>query len=168
MSTENLNHEEAIQKLKNMVDAIDICMLSTFKEQKEYPHSVPMSRQEVDDQGNICFLFSSESETYKHLQQNKKVSLTFANVKDYHFLSINANAEISQDKTKIDEYWNQFIEAWFEKGKEDPTIRILKVVPNEAYYWDNKTNKLMTLLKVATSAITGKKMDIGREGNLNV
>ncbi|MEG1265097.1 MAG: pyridoxamine 5'-phosphate oxidase family protein [Myroides sp.] len=168
MSTENLNNTEAIEKLKKMVDSIDIGMLSTFTKGTNYPHSIPMSRQEVDYQGNIWFLFSAESDTYQHLQQNKEVSLTFADVKSYEFLSINGTGEVSRDAARIDKYWNDMIAAWFEKGKEDPNIRILKIIPAEAHYWDNKTNKLITFFKVAASAVTGSKMDIGREGNLNI
>lgn len=168
MSTENLHNNEAIKKLKDLVDGIDIGMLSTFESNSDYPHTIPMSRQEVDDEGNIWFLFSAESDTHQHLLKNNKVSLAYAHVGNYQFLSINGVAEVSQDKHRIDKYWNSFNEAWFEKGKEDPNIRILKVIPNEAHYWDNKTNKLMTLLKVATSAVTGQKSDIGREGNLNL
>lgn len=168
MSTENLNNTEAIEKLKKMVDSIDIGMLSTFTKGTNYPHSIPMSRQEVDDQGNIWFLFSAESDTYKHLQQNKEVSLTFGDIKSYEFLSINGTGEVSRDAARIDKYWNDMIAAWFEKGKEDPNIRILKITPAEAHYWDNKTNKLITFFKVAASAVTGSKMDIGREGDLNI
>lgn len=168
MSTENLNNTEAIEKLKKMVDSIDIGMLSTFTKGTNYPHSIPMSRQEVDYQGNIWFLFSAESDTYQHLQQNKEVSLTFADVKSYEFLSINGIGEVLRDAARIDKYWNDMIAAWFEKGKEDPNIRILKITPAEAHYWDNKTNKLITFFKVAASAVTGSKMDIGREGDLNI
>lgn len=123
-----------------------------------------MSRQEVDDEGNIWFLFSAESETFHHLQENRSVSLTYAHVNNYQFLSINGIAEISQEKARIDKYWNSVLEAWFEKGKEDPSIRILKVIPKEAHYWDTKNNKLVTFFKVATSALTGVRSDIGREG----
>ena len=168
MSTENLNNTKAVEKLQKMVDSIDIGMLSTFTKESNYPHSIPMSRQEVDDQGNIWFLFSAESETHKHLQQNKEVSITFSNVKSYEFLSINGTAEVSQDAARIDKYWNDMIAAWFEKGKEDPNIRILKIIPTEAHYWDNKTNKLVTFFKVAASALTGNKMDIGKQGDLNI
>lgn len=168
MSTENLNNTEAIEKLQKMVDSIDIGMLSTFPKGTNYPHSIPMSRQEVDDHGNIWFLFSAESDTHQHLQQNKEVSITFADVSSYEFLSINGIGEVSQDAARIDKYWNDMIAAWFEKGKEDPNIRILKITPAEAHYWDNKTNKLVTFFKVAASAVTGSKMDIGRQGDLNI
>lgn len=168
MSTENLHDREAVDKIKEMVNKIDIGMMCSFDPGSDYPHAVPMSRQEVDEEGNIWFLFSSESETHRNLRKNNKISLLYAHVGDYNFLSINGTGEILQDQARIDRYWNKMIEAWFEKGKQDPRIRVLKVTPAEAHYWDNKSNKLVTLLKVAASAISGQQMDIGREGRLNL
>ncbi|TDS17638.1 pyridoxamine 5'-phosphate oxidase family protein [Sphingobacterium paludis] len=167
MSTENLYNAEAIDKLKELVNAIDIGMLSTYPTDSGYVHAVPMSRQEVDDEGNIWFLFSSESETFSHLRADNKVSLLYSDVSDYKFLSINGSSEISEDQSRIDKYWNKMVEGWFDKGKEDPRIRVLKVIPSEAHYWDTKSNKLVTFLKVAAGAITGQKTDSGREGNLD-
>lgn len=168
MSTENLQNQEAIEKLKEMADRIDIGILCSFISGNGYPHAVPMSRQEVDGEGNIWFLFSSASETHQNILNDSKVSLFYSDVSNYHFLSINGVAEISQDQARIDKYWNKMVEAWFEKGREDVHIRVLKVTPGEAHYWDNKSNKLMTFLKVATSAVTGQKLDIGREGKLDL
>ncbi|MBN8784414.1 MAG: hypothetical protein ABS85_12320 [Sphingobacteriales bacterium SCN 48-20] len=168
MSTENLHNDEAREKLKDLVDKIDVGILCTYPTDQPYVHAVPMSRQEVDEEGNIWYLFSSESDTFKHLQENNKVSILFSQVSDYSFLSLNGVATVSQDKARIEKYWNKFVEAWFEKGKEDPRIRVMKVQVDDAHYWDNKTSKLVTLLKVAASAVTGKKLDIGREGELNV
>ena len=168
MSTENLHNQEAIDKLTDLVNKIDIGMLCTYATGQQYIHSVPMSRQEVDEQGNIWYLFSSDSLTYDNLQNDKRVSILFSQPSDYNFLNVHGTAEIYQDKARIDKYWNKFMEAWFEKGKDDPHIRVLKVNVKDANYWDNKTNKLFTFFKVAASAITGTKMDIGREGNLDL
>ncbi len=168
MSTENLHDQAAIEKLKELVDKIDIGMLCSGIAESDYVHAVPMSRQEVDEHGNIWFLFSAESETYKNLQNNNKLSLLYSDISNYNFLSINGTAEINRDQSRIEKYWNKMIEAWFEKGKEDPNIRVLKVTPAEGHYWDNKNNKLVTFLKVAASAISGQKMDIGRKGDLNL
>lgn len=168
MSTENLNNQEAVAKLQSLVDKIDIGMLSTFSKDDEYPHTIPMSRQEVDDEGNIWFMLSADSNTAKHLAEDHRVSIAFAHVGDYNFLSINGRGTLSRDQERIDKYWNQFVAAWFEKGKEDPDIRILKVTPCDAHYWDNKSNKLVTFLSIAYTAVTGNQTDMGREGSLNV
>ncbi len=168
MSTENLHHQEAIEKLKEMVDKIDIGMLCTPVAGDGHVHAVPMSRQEVDEAGNIWFLFSAESETHRNLLQNDKLSLLYADAGNYNFLSINGTGEISRDSDRIKKYWNKMVEAWFEKGIDDPRVRVLKVIPSEAHYWDNKTNKLVTFFKVVVSAASGGKLDIGREGDLNL
>lgn len=168
MSTENLDNREAIAKLKTLVDKIDIGMMCSNTSEVAKLHAVPMSRQEVDDEGNLWFLFSSESETYKNLQKSNQVSVLYSDISNYNFLSINGIGEISQDQSRIEKYWNKMIEGWFEKGKEDPRIRVLKVIPSEGHYWDNKSNKLITFLKVAASAVSGQKLDIGREGDLNI
>lgn len=167
MSTEHLHEAEAIEKLQSMVEKIGIAMLSTFEDSKRFPHSVPMSCQEVDTEGNLWFVFSVESETYKHIMKSPKASLTFASVNDKEFLSINTNAQILSIPTRIDMYWNPTFEAWFD-GKDDPNIRLLKLTPEEAHYWDSGKNKLVTFLKMATSAITGIKTDVGKEGDLNI
>ncbi|WP_187444104.1 pyridoxamine 5'-phosphate oxidase family protein [Sphingobacterium phlebotomi] len=53
MSTENLYNQEAIEKLKKIIDQTDIGILTTYPRDSDYIHAVPMSRQEVDEEGNI-------------------------------------------------------------------------------------------------------------------
>ena len=168
MSKKDLYNKEAVEKLRKIIDQVDIGMLGTYPTMSDYIHAVPMSRQEVDEDGSIWFLFSSESDTYKHLQDTNRVSLLYADVSNYSFLSINGTVEISKDQERIDKYWNKMMEGWFDRGKEDPHIRILKVVPKEAHYWDTKSNKLVTLFKVAARAITGSDIETGEQGDLNI
>ena len=168
MSTENLQNKEAIEKLQELVNKIDVGMICTYPKDNDYVHAVPMSRQEVDEEGNIWYLFSSESDTFKNLQASNKVSVLFSQPSDYNFLNINGTATISEDRERIDKYWNKFVEGWFEKGKEDSRIRILKITVEDAHYWDTKSNKLLTFFKVVASGISGSKLDVGREGSLDI
>ena len=168
MSTENLKNREAIEKLKTLVDKIDIGMVITRGSAKDDLHIVPMSRQEVDEQGNIWLLFSAESETHSNLIANPHVDIAYSHVGDYTFLSVCGRAIISRDQERIDKYWNKMMEGWFEKGKEDPNIRLLMVDVEDAHYWDNKSNKFVSFLKVAANAITGSDLDVGREGELKL
>ncbi len=168
MSTENLSNQEAIDKLKDLAMKTDIGMLCTHIPGKKHVHAVPMSTQEVDENGHIWFIFSSESESFKHLQEDSEICLLYSDPGNYNFLSIHADTVVSQNRDKIEKYWNPMVEGWFEKGKEDPKIRILEVKPHEAHYWDTKSNKLVTFFKVAMSGITGSKLDVGREGDLKI
>lgn len=58
--------------------------------------------------------------------------------------------------------------VWFEKGKNDPMITLIKVDPTQGYYWDTKHGKAVAFLKIAVSLLTGNTMDDSVEGKLNV
>ncbi|QBR13210.1 pyridoxamine 5'-phosphate oxidase family protein [Sphingobacterium sp. CZ-2] len=168
MAIRNKNNEEAIKKLKTIVDDIDVGTVCSFPSGSNYPHGVPMSRQEVDESGNIYYLCSAESETFQNLEKDNRVSLFYADPKNYTFLSINGKASMSRDQERIDKYWNKMMEGWFQKGKEDPNIRVLKVSPEDAHYWDTGSSKIVTLFEMLKNAITGEKNDLGKEGDLNL
>ncbi|HLV23155.1 MAG TPA: pyridoxamine 5'-phosphate oxidase family protein [Moheibacter sp.] len=168
MSQDNLNHQESVEKLRQMATKIDIAMLCTQGVGTSHLHAVPMSTQEVDEEGNIWFLLSDQSESFKHLQRDSMVNLLYSDPSNYSFISIYASTEISRDKARIEKYWNVAMEGFFENGKEDAAVCLLKVKPMEAHYWDTETNKFITFFKAVVAGITGKDADMGREGDLNI
>lgn len=89
---------------------------------------------------------------------------------DAEYLSIYGKAEIYTDKSVIDEKWSVFAKPWFKEGKDDPDVSVIKVVPEESYYWDTKAGKLVSMLHFATAVISGKESDNsdGIEGSLKV
>ncbi len=164
---ENLSFKEAIGKIKELVSAADICMFTTALTQ--LPLSArPMSTQQTDDEGNLWFFSEKESDKNEHIQVDNRVQLFYANKSSSEFLSIYGTAEISTDKQKIEQLWTPIVKTWFPEGKDDPSLTIIKVVPQDAYYWDTKNNKLVSLIKIMASMVTGKIMDDGVEGKLSV
>jgi len=83
-------------------------------------------------------------------------------------LSINGRASLSRDQERIDRYWNKMMEGWFEKGKDDPNIRLLRVSPEEAHYWDSNSNVIVNIFQMLKAAVTGNTEDIGEEGDLKL
>ena len=168
MAEKNISNKEALEKLRSIVDQIDIGTLCSFNKESDYPHGVPMSRQEVDDDGSIWYICSAESETFRNIENDPKISLFYADAKNYTFLSINGTGRLSRDQARIDRYWNKMMVGWFEKGKEDPNIRLLQVTPVEAHYWDSNSNMIINLFQMLKATITGNTDDIGKEGDLNL
>lgn len=168
MGTENLSGQKAIEKLQTLVKKIDVAMLCTQTEAPSNIHAVPMSTQEVDDEGNIWFVFSAESTTYQHLQSNKHVTLLYSDPAHYSFLSVDGSAVISRDQSRIDKYWNKMMESWFGGDKTDPRIRLLCISVTEAHYWDTDANKFVTFFKALLNAVTDGKTDVGRTGDLKI
>lgn len=42
---------------------------------------------------------------------------------------------LDNDRATIDRLWNRFVAAWFEGGKEDPRLALLRFDPHEAEIW---------------------------------
>jgi general stress protein 26 len=165
-NVKDLHQKEAIEKLKEIVEAANTCLFTTKLEQVPL-QTRPMSTQEVDNEG--CLWFFSDEESHKNMEinQDDRVQLFYANPKGYEFLSIYGEAEILTDRAKIEELWSPMVKTWFQEGKDDPNLSIIKVTPLDAYYWDTKHNKMVSLLKIAASLVSGKTMDDGVEGKLS-
>ena len=164
-TTQDLQDIEAIKKIQELVEAANICLFATALERA--PLSVrPMSTSKVDNEGCIWFFSKKDSEKNEHIQEDDQVQLLYSNNSSSEYLSLYGHAEIVRDRNKIEELWTPLAKAWFTEGKEDPSITLLKVTPKEGHYWDTKNGKVISLLKIAVSAITGKTSDNGVEGKV--
>ena len=56
----------------------------------------------------------------------------------------------------------------FTKGKNDPRITVIKVIPEDGYYWDTKHSQAVALVKMVIGTATGKTLDDSIEGNIKV
>lgn len=164
---EHLDGKEAIEKMQALVNDANICMFTTLL--TELPLDArPMATQKVDNGGNLWFLSGASSHKNQHIQRDARVQLFYSHKTGAEFLSVYGEATIYKDRQKIEEIWNNIAKAWFKGGKDDPDLTVIKVKPQYAYYWDTKSNKVISLIKIATSAITGATMDEGVQGELNV
>jgi len=163
----NLISAEAIDKIKKIAMDADIALFTTNL--SKLPLATrPMGTLDVDDEGNLWFLSKNDSDKNHDISHDNQVQIFYSNKGSAEYLSIYGRAQILTDRTKIEEYWTPLAKAWFKEGKDDPTITLLKVTPEDAYYWDTKENKLITLVKIAFSAVTGSNVDGGIEGKIKV
>ncbi len=168
MSTENLHNAEAVKKLKELSESARICMFCT--ELTKLPNNArPMSIQECDEQGNLWFLSSAESNKNVEIGEDNRVQLYFMNDESSEYLSILGKAFIYTDRNTIEEQWSSLANAWFD-GKDDPNVTVIRVTPDETYYWDTKAGKFVTMVSFLAAAVTGKETDNsdGVEGTLKV
>jgi len=164
---QNLANKDAIDKLKELATTADICMFTTSL--NELPlSSRPMSTGGVDEEGNIWFLSRKSSTKNKQIAADERVQLFYASKGNSEYMSVFGIASVSYDRQKAEEIWSTIAKAWFTEGLDDPELSVIKVVPQDVYYWDTKHNKLVALLKIAAAVVTGHTMDDGVEGELRV
>ncbi len=161
--TKNLKAHDAIAKMREMIDEIEICMFCTYENGKLV--SRPMSAQQVDLQGNIWFLSDKNSAKNLAIQHNQIVDLLYAKG-SAKFIAIHGVASIHFDKEKIKELWTPIAKIWFKEGIDDPNVSVIKVSLTDGYYWDTKHGKMVELAIMAAALLTGNTMDDGIEGTL--
>ena len=130
--------------------------------------TAPMSANKIDDDGTFWFLSTKESTRNSDIAGNSATDLIFAQPSNSNYLSVRGRSEILYDKQKIEDLWNPLAKTWFTEGKDDPRISVIKFTPEEAHYWDTKNGKMVSFLKIALGAVTGKTMDDGIQGTLQV
>ena len=163
----NLSQQEAIDKFKEIVKHESTCLFTTQLTQVPLT-TRPMSIKKVCDQGNFWFLSPGDSDKNQEITIDPRVQLFISNTSNFEFLSVYGTATISRDREKIEEFWSDIAKAWFPEGKEDPRVTVIKVTPHEGFYWDTRDGKLVSMIKIVASAVSGKTLQEGVEGRITM
>ena len=162
----NLDQQEGLRKLRELAKN-EICLFCTF-EVENHITVRPMGTQDIDEEGNIWFFSRNDSEKNMQIEVDHRVQLLYSNPSRQNYLSVEGIAIVLRDSEKIREIWKPIAKAWFSEGKDDPSLTLIKVIPDQAHYWDTKNGKMVSFLKIIAASITGKTMDGGVEGNIKI
>lgn len=122
--------------------------------------SRPLELQETDSEGNLWFFTQDPSPKADEIRTNPNVNVSVHDSKGY--LSISGTASITKDEGKIEELWKNSVSAWFDEGREDPSIALIKVDADTAEYWASDEPRVASIFKIAKSTVTGDTPDIGK------
>lgn len=165
---DSLHGVEAVEKLQDIVKHQSLCMFHTGL-QEEHCETRPMAIQLADDMGRLWLFSGRSSQKNADIAEDPRVMLTIAEPARSQFLVVHGLATIVDDRDKKQELWNNLAKAWFPQGVDDPELTLLNVEPTACYYWDTLDGRLVSLLKIATAAVTGHMNDSGSvEGALKV
>jgi general stress protein 26 len=99
----------------------------------------PMSIVTQDEDGTLYLVTSVDSQTADELSKQPKASLSMSS--SAGFAMIHADIRVSQDRSLIDELWQDSWRAWFPDGKTDTSIAVLIAHPIDARYWEQELGK---------------------------
>ena len=151
--------ENEVDRVWELMNSITFCMFTNWNGTKM--HSRPMGAFVRRAEGAIYFFTDEHAQKLDEIERHPKVCLTFANTGGQKYVSVSGTAEISADRDKIKELWAIPAKVWW-KTPDNPNIRLIKVVPEEAEYWDTPGN-FISGLKVAFALVKGTHPNHGRE-----
>jgi general stress protein 26 len=108
--------------------------------------------------GDLYFFTADPSPKTSQVADDSQVNVSLQAGSDY--LSIAGTGSVTRDPALIDELWNAHAEAWFENGRQDPAVALLKVHADSAEYWTMDSPKPVNVFKYAAAIVTGKQPDV--------
>lgn len=115
-------------------------------------HARPMTAQAEGDQSPIWFFASTDNDLVTNLAKGHRAIATFVDKGHDLFATVHGDLSIDHDRPTIDRLWNPFVAAWYEGGKDDPKLALLRLDPDKAEIWLNES-----------SVFAGLKMLLGRD-----
>ena len=159
---------DKVGKLREIVKAVDICMLTTVDERGEL-HSRPMSNnRDIEFDGDLWFFTYGSSHKADEVNRVSKVNASFADVDNQLYASLTGDAELVRDRAKIEELWKPELKAWFPGGVDTPDIALLKVSVERAEYWDGSQSLVAHAVGLVSSLVKGEPAPLGENEKLDL
>ena len=162
-----LGGKEAQEKIGTLIKGIHICMMTTVGKDGSMD-ARPMAVQDTPFDGTVWFLTRGSSEKVDEVQNDRHVTLSFAEPSDSKYVTLKGKASVSEDRSKIHELWNSMYKAWFPKGEDDPDIAVMRVDVTEGDYWEASSSKVLFYAKYAIAAVSGGSVPVGETGHVTV
>jgi len=101
-------------------------------------HLRPMTAQYETEGGPIYFFSAKDTEMVQALSSAHRAIATFASKDHELFATLHGRLALDNDPAVIDRLWNRFVAAWYEGGKSDPKLALLRLDAERAQIWLNE------------------------------
>lgn len=115
-------------------------------------HARPMTAQLDGKKGPIWFFTAKDNALVQRLKRGDRAIATFASKGHDLFATLHGSVSIDNDRAVIDRLWNRFVAAWYEGGKDDPKLVLLRFDAEKAEVWLD-----------ASSIVAGIRMLLGAD-----
>ena len=149
--------ENEADRAWRLMDKIGFCMLAT--KDGDLIRSRPMAAYVCREDHAVYFLTDADSAKDDEIDANPGVNLAFADAGAHDYVSVTGRAAVSNDRDKIRELFNTPAKAWWD-SPDDPSIRVLKVTPHDAQYWDSP-GKARAAIRMAAAAVSDSRPAMG-------
>ena len=146
-----------IDRVWTLIDSIPVAMVVTH--QGGEMRARPMAMRPAREEGAIYFLTDVDAPKAEEVRRDETICLALADNKSQKYVSITGRAEIIDNRDRINEIWSIYDKAFW-PDKNDPRIRILRVTPESAEFWEG-AGTVVTAVKLVAAIASGERMNVG-------
>ena len=129
---------------------------------------VAMSPQlDADLPGSIWFITAKDTELGKGVRSGPQpAQLVIIDDSAGVYADIEGTLTESTDSKALDEVWNTHAESWFDDGKTDPEVCLMRFALISGDISITPTSGMKYLYEMAKARISGSKPDVGHQGQV--
>jgi len=129
-------------------------------------HMQPMAPEVDHETGTVWFYTRKSSDLVKALGGGTGDVHMCAVEKDYQ-ACLMGELSVSHDEAKIEQFWSAPVAAWFEGGKTDPDLTMLRFRPKDASIWASDRNPITFAYEIAKANVKDKTPDVGERNSVD-
>ena len=127
---------------------------------------VPMSHYAEPEMNVLWFITAKGTDLAQSVADGPRPAVhVVSDAAEGLYTSIHGRLSLSDDDEKLDELWNAVASSWFEEGKRDPDVQLMRFDLADAEVWATG-GKLSFIYEIAKSKVTGQKPDMGEHYSL--
>ena len=150
--------DDDVARVAELIDNARIVWLTTVDTGGAL-QSRPLAMLDRPFDGDLYFFTADSSTKSGQLAADEQVNVAFQTGRSY--VSLCGRGSLVRDRQLIDELWNVQAEAWFDDGKDDPAVALLRVHADSAEYWELDTPRPLALVRYARAVATGRPPEVG-------
>jgi general stress protein 26 len=105
-------------------------------------HVRPMTAQLDGQNGPIWFFAWKDHALVRSLGSGTRAIATFTSKGHDLFASVRGNLTVDNNRAVIDRFWTSSVAAYYERGKDDPNLALLRLDAETAEIWENASGLL--------------------------
>ena len=149
---------EESEHLYDLLRDFDTAMLIT-RAADGHLHARPMAVAELRADADAYFVTSIDSPKIAEIEADADVLLTFQS--ERQFAAVYGRVNVIQDRQLIERLWQEAWKVWFPRGKDDPTIALLRFDAERGEFWDSAgTRGVQYAFEAARAYLRGDKPQV--------
>jgi len=155
-----------IDRVWQVVEKVGVCMFASRFD--DGVRARPLEARPNPAENSIYFLIDTRGTKDDEVAVHPEVCLVFIDPEEKVYLSISGAAHYRRDTAKAAELWNEEQFAWWPAGPTDANVRVMRVQPDFAEFWDGPASRDTVKYEFAVARSTGKQPNLGEHRKTKV
>jgi general stress protein 26 len=115
----------------------------------------------------VEILLDSNEEWARSFTDGDRVYVTMSDTRANTWLSMAGSGRTTADPNHIDELWNPFASAYFDRGRETPGIAVMMIDVDDGRYWSAPSGRIGSLISMVKAKLGGAESS-GEHGDITL